>query len=272
MPEGRVAAIDCGTNSIRLLICDIVDGRKTDLLREMRIVRLGAGRRPHAPPQPTRRSPDVDRHPRVRRDDRGVRRHRRPVLRDVGGPRRRQRRRVRGRDRGRPGRAARRPGRARGGAGLVPGRHPGPRCRPHAGGRHRRRLDRARGRQRRRDRVVGLARHRVGPADRAVPGRRSGTRQRGRRLHGAPRRGAGSGVRQARADRLVRRRRRHRHDGRGPLRWRCRRTTRRPSTWPGSGSPTSARPACRWCRCRSRTGGRCRSCIPAARTSSAAGR
>lgn len=43
MPEGRVAAIDCGTNSIRLLICDIVDGRKTDLLREMRIVRLGEG-------------------------------------------------------------------------------------------------------------------------------------------------------------------------------------------------------------------------------------
>jgi exopolyphosphatase/guanosine-5'-triphosphate,3'-diphosphate pyrophosphatase len=45
MPEqrARVAAIDCGTNSIRLLISDIGDGEKTDLLREMRIVRLGEG-------------------------------------------------------------------------------------------------------------------------------------------------------------------------------------------------------------------------------------
>ena len=43
MPEhrARVAAIDCGTNSIRLLISDIGDDHKTDLLREMRIVRLG---------------------------------------------------------------------------------------------------------------------------------------------------------------------------------------------------------------------------------------
>lgn len=37
----RVAAIDCGTNSIRLLITDLHHGQKTDLLREMRIVRLG---------------------------------------------------------------------------------------------------------------------------------------------------------------------------------------------------------------------------------------
>jgi exopolyphosphatase/guanosine-5'-triphosphate,3'-diphosphate pyrophosphatase len=43
MPEqrARVAAIDCGTNSIRLLISDIEGGAKTDLLREMRVVRLG---------------------------------------------------------------------------------------------------------------------------------------------------------------------------------------------------------------------------------------
>ena len=39
----RVAAIDCGTNSIRLLIADRVDGRLRDLHREMRIVRLGQG-------------------------------------------------------------------------------------------------------------------------------------------------------------------------------------------------------------------------------------
>jgi exopolyphosphatase/guanosine-5'-triphosphate,3'-diphosphate pyrophosphatase len=41
----RVAAIDCGTNSIRLLIADIDPGQSqlTDLSREMRIVRLGEG-------------------------------------------------------------------------------------------------------------------------------------------------------------------------------------------------------------------------------------
>ena len=39
----RVAAIDCGTNSIRLLIADRVQGRLRDLHREMRIVRLGQG-------------------------------------------------------------------------------------------------------------------------------------------------------------------------------------------------------------------------------------
>lgn len=39
----RVGAIDCGTNSIRLLIADAVDGRLRDVHREMRIVRLGEG-------------------------------------------------------------------------------------------------------------------------------------------------------------------------------------------------------------------------------------
>lgn len=39
----RVAAVDCGTNSIRLLIADFVDGRLHDVHREMRIVRLGEG-------------------------------------------------------------------------------------------------------------------------------------------------------------------------------------------------------------------------------------
>lgn len=39
----RVAAIDCGTNSIRLLIADRGEGRLRDLHREMRIVRLGQG-------------------------------------------------------------------------------------------------------------------------------------------------------------------------------------------------------------------------------------
>ncbi len=39
----RVAAIDCGTNSIRLLIADALDGRLREVHREMRIVRLGQG-------------------------------------------------------------------------------------------------------------------------------------------------------------------------------------------------------------------------------------
>jgi exopolyphosphatase/guanosine-5'-triphosphate,3'-diphosphate pyrophosphatase len=41
----RVAAIDCGTNSIRLLIADIdpAQARLTDIAREMKIVRLGEG-------------------------------------------------------------------------------------------------------------------------------------------------------------------------------------------------------------------------------------
>ena len=39
----RVAAIDCGTNSIRLLIADVADGRLADVARRMEIVRLGEG-------------------------------------------------------------------------------------------------------------------------------------------------------------------------------------------------------------------------------------
>jgi exopolyphosphatase/guanosine-5'-triphosphate,3'-diphosphate pyrophosphatase len=39
----RVAAIDCGTNSIRLLIADVAGGRLTDVARRMEIVRLGEG-------------------------------------------------------------------------------------------------------------------------------------------------------------------------------------------------------------------------------------
>ena len=39
----RVAAIDCGTNSIRLLIADISDGNFREIYRTMEIVRLGEG-------------------------------------------------------------------------------------------------------------------------------------------------------------------------------------------------------------------------------------
>ena len=39
----RVAAIDCGTNSLRLLVTDLGATGKIDLHREMRVVRLGQG-------------------------------------------------------------------------------------------------------------------------------------------------------------------------------------------------------------------------------------
>ena len=39
----RVAAIDCGTNSVRLLIADVVGETLTDVSRRMEIVRLGEG-------------------------------------------------------------------------------------------------------------------------------------------------------------------------------------------------------------------------------------
>lgn len=43
MVSGRLAGIDCGTNSIRLLIADLDGGRLRDVHRETRIVRLGQG-------------------------------------------------------------------------------------------------------------------------------------------------------------------------------------------------------------------------------------
>ncbi|GAB1812053.1 Ppx/GppA phosphatase family protein [Mycobacterium sp. MUNTM1] len=43
MVTGRLAGIDCGTNSIRLLIADFDGGRLRDVHRETRIVRLGQG-------------------------------------------------------------------------------------------------------------------------------------------------------------------------------------------------------------------------------------
>jgi exopolyphosphatase / guanosine-5'-triphosphate,3'-diphosphate pyrophosphatase len=39
----HVAAVDCGTNSVRLLIADVGDGMPTDVLRRMEITRLGQG-------------------------------------------------------------------------------------------------------------------------------------------------------------------------------------------------------------------------------------
>ena len=39
----RVGAIDCGTNSVRLLVTDVEGSVKSDVHREMRVVRLGQG-------------------------------------------------------------------------------------------------------------------------------------------------------------------------------------------------------------------------------------
>ena len=39
----RVAAVDCGTNSLRLLVADVQGRDKSDVHREMRVVRLGEG-------------------------------------------------------------------------------------------------------------------------------------------------------------------------------------------------------------------------------------
>lgn len=44
-PTTRVGAVDCGTNSIRLLVADVLDGsgELTDVVRRLEIVRLGHG-------------------------------------------------------------------------------------------------------------------------------------------------------------------------------------------------------------------------------------
>jgi len=39
----RVAAVDCGTNSLRLLVADVGDGQLSDVERRMEIIRLGQG-------------------------------------------------------------------------------------------------------------------------------------------------------------------------------------------------------------------------------------
>lgn len=44
MPDAlRVAAMDCGTNSLRLLVTDVRGDEKRDVVRDMRVVRLGQG-------------------------------------------------------------------------------------------------------------------------------------------------------------------------------------------------------------------------------------
>ena len=42
-PVARYGAIDCGTNALRLLVADVIDGELREITREMRTVRLGEG-------------------------------------------------------------------------------------------------------------------------------------------------------------------------------------------------------------------------------------
>ena len=140
----RVAAIDCGTNSIRLLVADVpADGPHTDLLRRMEIVRLGQG-----VDATGRLAPGGDRAhprgagrvrragPRAGRDRRPHGRHQRHAATRPTGPTSRQM--VRGD--ARP--AARRRPRPRGGRAVLPRRDRLPRRR-----RRRARLPRRRGRR-----------------------------------------------------------------------------------------------------------------------------
>ena len=122
----RVAAVDCGTNTIRLLIADLdpVSGTEHELVREMQVVRLGQ---------------DVDRTGRLA--DEALERvfaavdgyaatigqsvgGRGPRLRHLRRPRRRQRRAVHHRDQGTSRRRPRRDHRRRGGAAHVRRGHP----------------------------------------------------------------------------------------------------------------------------------------------------
>ena len=70
----RVAAIDCGTNSLRLLVADVGDdGRLTDVVRRMEIVRLGQGIDRTGVIAPEAMARTLRRDPRVRRAVPGAR-------------------------------------------------------------------------------------------------------------------------------------------------------------------------------------------------------
>ena len=64
----RVAAVDCGTNSLRLLLADVDPGRAelTDVIRRMEIVRLGSGGGPDRAARARGARPDHGRAARLR--------------------------------------------------------------------------------------------------------------------------------------------------------------------------------------------------------------
>ena len=111
----RVAAIDCGTNSIRLLVADVDPdaGTLVDLDRRMEVVRLGQGvdRTGRLAPEALARTLDAAR--RYNDDLHGARGRGDPVRRDVGDARRREPRGLRRRRARRAGRRARGRRRAR---------------------------------------------------------------------------------------------------------------------------------------------------------------
>jgi exopolyphosphatase/guanosine-5'-triphosphate,3'-diphosphate pyrophosphatase len=43
MSEPLLAAVDCGTNSVRLLVSRLVDGRPVEVDRRLHLTRLGQG-------------------------------------------------------------------------------------------------------------------------------------------------------------------------------------------------------------------------------------
>ena len=183
----RVAVVDIGSNSTRLLIADVEAGRVSEVERQSRVTRLGRG---------------VDLSGQLSgRGDRGGLRGDRRLRRDLPRGRRRADRRDRDQRRARRlqrqrlrRRAARalralrpRARRRGGGAAHLPRRHlRAPAQRADPGRRHRRRLDRADRRHRRGDRLPHLAAGRRRPPQRAP--HRQPTRRPRSRAGGARRR------------------------------------------------------------------------------------
>ena len=278
----RVAAIDCGTNSIRLLVADVTvreDGSQwlRDVHREMRVNRLGQGvdATGRLAPESLARTKEAlyaygemlrrtstTHGPALRHLRHARRGEPRGVLRD--GPRH-------------PGDRRRGDHRRRRGPAVLRRRRRRPRSRrgPLRGRRRRRRVDRARhrhlGRRARRRRGGLLVERGLRPAHREDPARRPpGPRPdpRGRGVHPRhPRRRLRRGRGRPGPD--LGGRRRDRHDDRRGRAWACAPTTPTASTSPGSGSTRSARPAGAWSPCPARSARSSARCTPAGSTSSA---
>ena len=147
----RVAAIDCGTNSIRLLVADVDPGRGTltDVDRRMEIVRLGQGVDTTGRLAPEALDRTLAALSRLRGRHHPPRRRRRADGGDQRDPGRQQCRGVHPPGHGGPGRRSRGSQRGRGGPALLHRRDRGTGWRPVSAPAlsrrgHRRRLDRVR--------------------------------------------------------------------------------------------------------------------------------